>query len=104
MTVNVAELTKLSTPLGLLWKMKTQISNKNDANRAYKQVYPILQDYLSKGYDFESVEMQGVVGLLTEMPAWGARRENFRKQYLRDEAGLRKLPSDPSLIPSGLWH
>ncbi|MFL0951035.1 hypothetical protein [Vibrio parahaemolyticus] len=84
--------------------MKEQISNKNDANRAYENIYPVLQDLLDKGYSFDSDEMQGVVGILAELPAWGARRENFKKQYLKDEYGLRKLPSDPALIPSGMWH
>ncbi|EGQ8030277.1 hypothetical protein V8068_001179 [Vibrio parahaemolyticus] len=102
--MNVTELTKLSTPLGLLWKMKEQISNKNDANRAYENIYPVLQELLDKGYSFDSDEMQGVVGILAELPAWGARRENFKKQYLNDEYGLRKLPRDPALIPSGMWH
>ncbi|MDN3612575.1 hypothetical protein QWZ16_23530 [Vibrio ostreicida] len=48
--------------------------------------------------------LQSAVSLLSKMPAWGARREHFKKMYLKSEAGLRKLPRDPRNIPSGLWH
>jgi hypothetical protein len=84
--------------------MKGQIDSKASADRAYKELYPILEELLAKGYRFESREIQGVVALLREMPAWGARREKFKKFYLKDEYSLRKLPKDPSQIQSGMWH
>lgn len=100
----IKEISPASPLLTLLLKMKGQVNNKADADRAYQQVYPALEEFLAKGYSFDSPEVQGIVELLGEMPAYGARRENFKKLYLRDEITLRKLPRDPRLIPSGLWH
>lgn len=97
----VKELSPASPLLSLLLKMKGQIDSKASADRAYKELYPILEELLAKGYRFESREIQGVVALLREMPAWGARREKF---YLKDEYSLRKLPKDPSQIQSSMWH
>ncbi|MFB9189405.1 hypothetical protein ACFFUP_10185 [Vibrio ostreicida] len=100
----IKELSQGGPLATLLLKMKDQISNKSAADHAYRDLYPILEELLAKGYAFESQEMQSAVSLLSKMPAWGARREHFKKMYLKSEAGLRKLPRDPRNIPSGLWH
>lgn len=106
--MSVSKLVKEATPAGklvsLLLKMYGQINNKQDANRAYSQIYPVLQDLLMRGARFESYEIQQLVDFLGTLPAWGARRENFKKIYLRDIYTLQKLPRDPNNIPSGLWH
>lgn len=100
----IKEISPATPLLSLLMKMKGQIKSKSDANRAYKLLYPVLEELLAKGYRFESREIQSIVGLLSEMPAWGARRKNFQRFYLKDEYTLRKLPRDPSNISSGMWH
>ena len=74
-----------------------KFDSKYSANQAYKDVYTALRD-VAKGCSFESQEIQGIVSLLEKMPAWGTRREKFKKFYLKDEYGLRKLPRDPSFI------
>ncbi|WP_341660924.1 hypothetical protein [Vibrio sp.] len=104
MTNLIKELSPAGPLVTLLLKMKEQIDSKYSANQAYKDVYPALEELLAKGYSFESQEIQGIVSLLEKMPAWGTRREKFKKFYLKDEYGLRKLPRDPSFIPSGMWH
>lgn len=101
----IAQLGKTS-PLGtLLIKMYGQLDSKASANKVYKDLYPVLEELLDKGYDFNSPEIQGVVSVLRELPAWGAKRQNFEKQYLQDEYTLRKLPRDPSYFNGqGNWH
>ncbi|QFT40078.1 MULTISPECIES: hypothetical protein [unclassified Vibrio] len=105
MNALLSQLGKAS-PLGsLLMKMKGQLDSQADANRVYKDLYPVLQDLLERGYRFESPEIQGVVSVLRELPAWGAKRREFEKRYLRDEYTLRKLPRDPSYFNGqGCWH
>ncbi|MCC4226418.1 hypothetical protein LL295_23305 [Vibrio campbellii] len=95
-----------ASPLGsLLMKMKGQLDSKADANRIYKDLYPVLEDLLSRGYGFDTPEIQGVISVLRELPAWGAKRANFEKRYLQDESTLRKLPRDPSYFNGqGCWH
>lgn len=95
-----------ASPLGsLLMKMKGQLDAKSDADRVYKDLYPVLEDLLAKGYSFESPQIQGVVSVLRELPAWGIKRERFEKYYLKDEYSLRKLPRDPSYFNGqGCWH
>ncbi len=104
MNAVLAQLGKSSPLFSLLMKMKGQMDGKSDANRIYQELMPILDDLLMRGYRFESPEVQGVVNILRELPAFGARRLNFEKMYLRDEYTLRKLPRDPARIPSGMWH
>ncbi|WP_158147791.1 hypothetical protein [Vibrio fluvialis] len=98
------ELSPASPLLSLLLKMKGQIDAQSDANSAYEALYPALEEFLMKGYRFESQEIQGMVKILGSLPAWGARRENFKRHYLSDESGLRKLPRNPRDIPAGMWH
>ncbi len=100
----IKQLAPASPLLSLFLKMEGQIRSKSDANRTYEKLYPIMEELLMKGYRFESEEIQAIVGLLNELPAWGARRLNFQKYYLRDEYTLRKLPRNPNDIPSGMWH
>lgn len=100
----LSKLSKTSPLFTVLMKMKGQIDNQSDANRAYENIYPVLTELLDKGYSFESEEIQAIVALLAELPAYGARRRNFEKLYLKDEYTLRKLPSDPKLLSRGVWH
>ncbi|CCN89239.1 hypothetical protein LL266_10175 [Vibrio anguillarum] len=89
---------------GLLATMYNQIEKRNSANESYKQIRLLLEDLLARGYSYETVEIQTIVEMLKELPAYGANTRNFTKLYLRDEYGLRKLPKDPTRIPKGHWH
>lgn len=89
---------------GLLASMYNQIKKRDNANETYVRLKVILDDLLARGYSFESAEMQAVVEMLKELPAYGANARNFEKLYLRDEYTLRKLPDDPRRIPKGHWH
>ncbi|MBP3141606.1 hypothetical protein ACTFQF_10785 [Aliivibrio fischeri] len=101
----IEQLGKTTPLFSLLMKMKGQLDNKSDANRSYESIYPILEELLDKGYSFDSIEIQAIVELLREMPAWGAKRANFEKLYLQNESTLRKLPRDPRSFDSqGVWH
>ncbi|MER2498918.1 hypothetical protein ABS858_22855 [Vibrio neptunius] len=99
------EVSKSSPLTTLLLLMNKRVDNKESSNRNYKDIYPILNDSLAKGYAFESEEIQGIVRILERLPAWGAKRENFRKMYLKNEYTLRKLPRDPAVFNGqGYWH
>ena len=100
----IGKLSKASPLFTLLSSMKTQIDNQSDANRVYEKLHPVLMELLDKGYAFESDEIQAIVALLAELPAFGARRRNFKKLYLKDEYALRRLPRDPRLLSRGVWH
>ncbi|MHC6528852.1 hypothetical protein [Vibrio proteolyticus] len=92
-------------PLGkLAYLMYGQISSKNEADAAYKDVIVVLKSELDRGAAFESETIQALVNILRKLPSRGARRANFEKLYLRDEMTLRKLPDDPARIPFGHWH
>ncbi len=96
---------KTASPLATLLKlMYGQLESRNDANRVYKELMPVLEDYLDRGYAFDSNEMQAIVHLLEELPAWGTQRRNFTKRYLQGLEGLRSLPKDPTFLPAGHWH
>lgn len=89
---------------GLLLNMYKQVESKKNANEAYVKLKLILDDFNRRGYKFSSPEVQAVVEMLAELPAYGANQRNFRNLYLRDSSTLSKLPSDPKSIPKGHWH
>lgn len=103
--MDLKELSKASPLSSLLLQMKKRLDDKESASQIYRDLYPVLDDALSKGYAFESEEIQGIVNILERLPTWGARRENFRKRYLINESTLRSLPRDPSYFNGqGMWH
>ena len=91
----------VATPIEIMIGL---ISSKNEADQMYKEIHPLLEDFLSQGYTYESKQVQHIVNILRELSAYGVKKHNFEKYYLRDEASLRKLPKDPSDIPYGFWH
>ncbi len=74
----IKQLVPASPLLSLFLKMEGQIRSKSDANRTYEKLYPIMEELLMKGYRFESEEIQAIVGLLNELPAWGLVGSIFR--------------------------
>lgn len=98
---SLSKASPLATPLKMMYG---QLEAQKNANDTYNGIIPILHDALSRGYRFESPEIQVIVGFLRELAPAGARRSNFDKLYLRDEYGLRNLPMDARRIPFGHWH
>ncbi|EGR0477625.1 hypothetical protein FG078_04895 [Vibrio cholerae] len=100
----MAQLKPAGPLASLLGKMYGMIADKQDANRIYKELRPLLDDLLVQGHSFNSDQVQSIVNILRELPAYGVKRNNFEQMYLRDEYTLRKLPKDPNDIPYGYWH
>ena len=64
-----------------------------------------IAPWVHGAHTFDSLEVKGIVKVLSDLPALGKKRENFAKSYLRDEFTLRKLPRDPSHFEGRtLWH
>lgn len=97
----LSKASPLATPLKMMYG---QLEAQKNANDTYNAIIPILHDALSRGYRFESQEIQAFVEILRNLVPAGARRSNFEKLYLRDEYSLRKLPKDARDIPYGHWH
>jgi hypothetical protein len=106
--VNVAKIVselRAGAPFFTLFKMmKGVFDDKYEAEKLYKELIPVLQDFLMQGRRFNDPQVQHLVNILRELPQYGAQRRNFEKLYLQDEYGLRKLPKDPNDIPYGHWH
>jgi len=102
--INVLSKVKGGIPGSLLTLMYSQIKTRNSANESYSDIKIVLDILLMNGSSFTSPEVQGLVELLKKLPARGACARNFEKLYLKDEYGLRKLPTDPRRIPKGHWH
>lgn len=101
----LGELSKASPLSGLVSSMADQVSNKYDADAMYNDLRPALSKLIDQGYGFESKEVQGIVNVIRELPAYGAKRRNFEKRYLKDEYTLRELPANAkSLQATGMWH
>lgn len=98
---SLSKASPLATPLQMMYG---QLKAQKNANTTYNAIIPILHDALSRGYRFESQEIQAIVEVLRELAPAGSRRSNFEKLYLRNEYGLRKLPRDARDIPFGHWH
>ncbi|EOW9264228.1 hypothetical protein AB1K40_04440 [Vibrio cholerae] len=100
----VAELKKGGPIVTLVQMVKGVFDDKSSADNLYKELKPILDEYLMEGRRFQDPQVQRIVRILRELPAYGSRRVNFEKLYLVDEYTLRKLPNNPSDIPYGHWH
>lgn len=92
-------------PAYTLYKMvKGLFDDKAHADELYRELMPVLQDFLMQGRRFNDPQVQHIITVLRELPAFGARRRNFENRYLQDEYGLRSLPMNPNDIPYGFWH
>ncbi|MDA0119168.1 hypothetical protein [Vibrio sp. T11.5] len=105
LTAILSQLGQSSPLYSMLFKMARQIGSRNDANEVYRNLMPVLDDLLAKGYTFESKEIQAIVAILRDLPAFGANQRNFEKRFLVNEYTLRKLPKNPSALNGcGCWH
>lgn len=99
------QVSKASPVYSLIVSMYKQLDARSKANNIYAELVPAMHDLLQAGYSYESPEIQAMVNILRELPAWGVKRTNFEKHFLRDEQGLRKLPKDPTRLNGmGYWH
>jgi hypothetical protein len=91
-------------PAALFAKMAIKLMiTKQEANATYVRLLPGLQ-YACNTRGRHSVEAVGLIEILAELPAYGARQHNFKKYYVDDPAGWKKLPDDPDMIMYGYWH
>lgn len=97
----LSKASPLATPLKM---MHQRIQAKENANGIYDGIMPLLSDALMRGLSYDSAEIQGIVGVLRELPADGARKRNFEHRYLRSESGLRELPRYASSLNGAYWH
>ncbi|GEM77524.1 hypothetical protein C1141_20490 [Vibrio agarivorans] len=101
----IKELSKFSPLSTLIIQMSKRLEEKESASEIYRDLYPLLESALERGCTFESEEIQSIVSILERLPAWGAKRRNFKNRYLRNESTLRSLPRDPSYFNGqGMWH
>lgn len=79
------------------------VVSKRQADGTYANLLPALI-YLIEHTGRNSIESKGLIAILERLPSVGAQRLNFRKLYLDDPNGWKKLPNDPKDIPYGHWH
>lgn len=100
----IAEVRQLAPIYTIMNMVKGVFDDQSHANELYRELWPILQDYLMRGSGYDDPHVKHIVNILRELPPYGAKRINFEKYYLKDESGLRRLPRNPDDIPYGYWH
>ncbi len=82
---------------------KEFFKKKEDAEEQYKNLQPLLKiTFGQSGRD--SKEFKGLLQALLSLTPIGAKRRNFKRRYIDDKDGWRKLPLEPAEIPYGhLW-
>ncbi|MFM2480313.1 hypothetical protein [Celerinatantimonas sp. YJH-8] len=93
--------------LKLLWTLTGtvygQISGMKDAERAYEGIVPLAKKALQNGASFNDPDIQRAIQELETLPPFGARRNNFRKEYLKNKSDFLSLPDDPRQLNIGVW-
>lgn len=81
---------------------KEFFKKKEDAEEQYKNLQPLLKiTFGQSGRD--SKEFIGLLQALLSLTPIGAKRRNFKRRYIDDKDGWRKLPLEPAEIPYGHW-
>ncbi|MFM2484673.1 hypothetical protein [Celerinatantimonas yamalensis] len=93
--------------LRLLWTLAGtiygQISGMLDAERAYEGIVPLTKKALQGGTNFNDPDIQRAILEIEKLPPFGARRNNFRKEYLKNKSDFLSLPDDPRHLDNGVW-
>lgn len=90
-------------PLTLIEKMFGLALSKRNADAFYTNLKPSL-DYILTTKGIHSVEARGLLEAFANLPASGAKRNNFVKRYITPPNGWKELPAKPEQIPFGFWH
>tara|TARA_B110000211_G_C13934640_1_gene488758 strand:+ start:154 stop:471 length:318 start_codon:yes stop_codon:yes gene_type:complete len=97
---NAGILGKIYTVGDLLYK--EFFKKREDAEKQYKNLYPLLKiTYGQSGRD--ASEFINLLNVFLSLTPVGAKRRNFKRRYIDDKEGWRKLPSEPAEIPYGHW-
>lgn len=100
---SLKSISKVSPIYTLLVEMAKQISTKQDADKAYRGLVPVIKQMIEDGAKLNSSNLSGLVELLSELPPYGARRLHFEKRYLHSENTILMLPDNPDELAYGFW-
>ena len=81
----------------------TLFSDKAQADATYERLVPALK-FVVKEKGRDSKEAQGLFEILEVLPTSGIKRNNFKKEYIEDPDGWKRLPDNPKNILTGCWH
>ncbi|NTS77109.1 hypothetical protein HR060_09505 [Catenovulum sp. SM1970] len=90
-------------PVDAAKKLYKLFNDKQDANKKYKKLLPVLKTVIA-AHGRNSSQANDVLDLLSGLVPNGARRNNFKRRYVDKKDGWRLLPDDPEKIPYGHWH
>lgn len=95
---------KTAWPISQLFTaMYREFSTKNQSEKVYRVVVPMIKDYVNQGYTFKNPELKEAVEMLKGLAPVGAPRHNFERRYLVDERTLLDLPDNPDRLSPGYW-
>ena len=79
------------------------VVSKHQADSVYSNLLPALR-HVIRETGRNSQESSGLIAILENLPSFGVQRHNFKKLYINDTNGWKKLPDNPNDIPYGHWH
>lgn len=65
------QLSQASPLYSLIFAMYKKLDARSKTNNIYSELVPAMHDLLQAGYSYESPEIQAMVNVLRELPAWG---------------------------------
>ncbi len=93
---------RLATRIPLAGDVVGFVFFRFEAVETYKKFLPILKALI--GYEGRSSEnVTVIIEVLLQTASPGARRSNFKREYIDEPEGWKKLPEDPKQIPYGFW-
>jgi len=72
------------------------------ARQQYMELYPVLMKSISRNGRNSDIS-KFLLNELAQTANFGARRNNFKRYYITDVLGWKKLPADPKKIMFGYW-
>ncbi|ADZ91850.1 hypothetical protein [Marinomonas mediterranea] len=77
--------------------------DKSVAEETYRKLYPVLVSTIRRqGRD--SQQAKDLLSLMGSLPSYGVQRRNFKRRYIDNVSGWKKLPEDPKNFPYGYWY
>lgn len=70
--------------------------------KRYRELHPLLMDAI-KQHGRNSKISVFLMEEITQTASFGARRENFKRYFVKPPLGWQKLPANPKKIPYGHW-
>jgi len=72
------------------------------ATQRYRELYPVLIKSISQT-GRNSIISKFLLNELAQTTNFGARRANFKRYYISNPFGWKKLPANPKNIMYGFW-